>query len=292
MARFKEIKSRIQKYYPDLPKNHKKLADFFINNFDKIPFYSVQDISEATRTSVASVVRFAQRIGFLGFLEMREEISKELQNHISNKEIFSLLDSTATEDDTLTIIANQDIKNINETLTQIDRDYFDSTIKMILKAKRVYTVGLGVSNLLAQMLAYQLNQVSIDAYALSHSHSTFLEQLIFLNSSDLIIALSFMPYSIETLDAAKYAKKKKIKVISITNSNASPITFSSNANLVVKSENLLFTNSFAAISVLINAITTECALRNKTKAKKMLSELNKIAEMQGMVIVDSHSENQ
>ncbi|MDX9924813.1 MAG: MurR/RpiR family transcriptional regulator [Ignavibacteriaceae bacterium] len=291
MARFKEIKSRIQKYYPDLPKNHKKLADFFINNFDKIPFYSVQDISEATRTSVASVVRFAQRIGFLGFLEMREEISKELQNHISNKEIFSLLDSTATEDDTLTIIANQDIKNINETLTQIDRDYFDSTIKMILKAKRVYTVGLGVSNLLAQMLAYQLNQVSIDAYALSHSHSTFLEQLIFLNSSDLIIALSFMPYSIETIDAAKYAKKKKIKVISITNSNASPITFSSNANLVVKSENLLFTNSFAAISVLINAITTECALRNKTKAKKMLSELNKIAEMQGMVIVDSHSEN-
>ena len=252
----------------------------------------MQDISEATRTSVASVVRFAQRIGFLGFLEMREEISKELQNHISNKEIFSLLDSTATEDDTLTIIANQDIKNINETLTQIDRDYFDSTIKMILKAKRVYTVGLGVSNLLAQMLAYQLNQVSIDAYALSHSHSTFLEQLIFLNSSDLIIALSFMPYSIETLDAAKYAKKKKIKVISITNSNASPITFSSNANLVVKSENLLFTNSFAAISVLINAITTECALRNKTKAKKMLSELNKIAEMQGMVIVDSHSENQ
>lgn len=291
MARFKEIKSRIQKYYPDLPKNHKKLADFFINNFDKIPFYSVQDISEATRTSVASVVRFAQRIGFLGFLEMREEISKELQNHISNKEIFSLLDSTATEDDTLTIIANQDIKNINEILTQIDRDYFDSTIKMILKAKRVYTVGLGVSNLLAQMLAYQLNQVSIDAYALSHSHSTFLEQLIFLNSSDLIIALSFMPYSIETIDAAKYAKKKKIKVISITNSNASPITFSSNANLVVKSENLLFTNSFAAISVLINAITTECALRNKTKAKKMLSELNKIAEMQGMVIVDSHSEN-
>lgn len=292
MARFKEIKSRIQKYYPDLPKNHKKLADFFINNFDKIPFYSVQDISEATRTSVASVVRFAQRIGFLGFLEMREEISKELQNHISNKEIFSLLDSTATEHDTLTIIANQDIKNINETLTQIDRDYFNSTIKMILKAKRVYTVGLGVSNLLAQMLAYQLNQVSIDAYALSHSHSTFLEQLIFLNSSDLVIALSFTPYSIETIEAAKYAKKKKIKVISITNSNASPITFFSNANLVVKSENLLFTNSFAAISVLINAITTECALRNKTKAKKMLSELNKIAKMQGMVIVDSHSENQ
>ncbi|MFA7289465.1 MAG: MurR/RpiR family transcriptional regulator [Melioribacteraceae bacterium] len=291
MARFKEIKSRIEKYYPDLPKNHKKLADFFINNFDKIPFYSVQDISEATRTSVASVVRFAQRIGFLGFLEMREEISKELQNHISNKEIFSLLDSKATEDDTLTIIANQDIKNINETLTHIDRDYFNSTIKMILKAKRVYTVGLGVSNLLAQMLAYQLNQVSIDAYALSHNHSTFLEQLIFLNSSDLIIALSFPPYSIETIDAVKYAKKKKIKIISITNNNASPVTFYSNANLVVKSENMLFTNSFAAISVLINAITTECALRNKTKAKKMLSELNKIAEMQGMVIIDSHSEN-
>lgn len=287
MARYKEIKERIQNHYSELPKNLKIVANYFIENFDKIPFLSVQHISEATSLSVASVVRFTQRIGFKGFLEMRDEIANELQEHIKSKAIFSLVDDSKIKEDTVTSVANQDIKNINDTLNHLDRESFQKSIKHIIDAERVYTMGLGVSYLLAEILSYQLNQVAVNSKNFTHNYTSFMEQVLFLNKNDVIIAFSFPPYSKETIETVKFAKEKKCKVISITNKETAPIIQFSDAHLTVKSENMLFTNSFSAISVLINAITTECALKNKKKAKKMLDDLNKVVDKQKLVITEN-----
>jgi DNA-binding MurR/RpiR family transcriptional regulator len=277
MTHYREIITRIQDHYDSLSKNHKKLADYFIDNFDAIPFLSVQQIAESTLLSVASVVRFAQKIGFNGYLEMREEISQNLQEQIKKKELFALIDiKNDLKEDNFTLIANQEIKNISETVNLIDRKNFDKSIKIILQSNRVYTAGLGISYLLAEILAYQLSQVANSTSNFSHSHSSFLEQLLYVNNDDALITLSFPPYSMETIEAAKFAQKKKIKVIAITNKISAPISRFSDVQLIVKSENLLFTNSFSAISVLINAIATECALKNRINANKIVVELNKL----------------
>ncbi len=276
MEKHHEIKIQIQNKYNLLPKNQQKIADFFINNFNRIPFLNVQEISSATTASVASIVRFAQRTGFTGFSELREAIAESLQSRISKKEIFPLFEKKKIDKDLLTSVANLDIKNINETLSLIERNSFNQTIDLVLKSKRVFTAGLGISYLLAEILSYQLKQVAVDAYSFNHSTSVFHEQILFLKPDDLFIVFSFPPYSKETIESAKLAKERNIKVIAITNKEASPVTFHSFLNLVVKSENMLYTNSFAAISVLINAIATACALKNEKRAKQILDESNKI----------------
>jgi len=285
MARYHKIKNRIQDHYDSLSKNHKKLADYFIDNFDAIPFLSVQQIAKATLLSVASVVRFAQKIGFNGYLEMREEISLNLQKQINKKEFFALIDKKNNlKQDHLTLVANQEIKNISETVNLIERGNFDKSIKIILQSKRIYTVGLGISYMLAEILAYQLSQVANSSSNFSHSHSSFLEQLLYVNSDDVLIALSFPPYSNETIEAAKFAQKKKIKVIAITNKTSAPISRFSDIQIIVQSENLVFNNSFSAISVLINAIATECALQNRINTNKIVDELNILVDKQNIVI--------
>ncbi len=282
--RFKKIKDQINDKYDALPKNHKVIANYFIDNFDRIPFLSVQNISEATGTSVATIVRFAQRVGFKGFLEMREEIGQNLQSLIQKKEIFTLVDSIELKNDTLTYVANQDIDNINDTVSLIDRKSFNASISTILKAERVFTAGLGISYLLSEILSYQLNQIGISSFNLRHDNSSFKEQLIYFGKNDILIVFSFPPYSVETIELARTANGKGIKVVAITNKNASPVTKHAENILIVSSKNMLYTNSFAAISVIINAITTECALKNKTKAKKTMDALNKIVAEQKLVI--------
>jgi DNA-binding MurR/RpiR family transcriptional regulator len=100
------------------------------------------------------------------------------------------------------------------------------------------------------------------------------------------VAFSLPPYSNETIDAVKFAKEKGIRTIAISNKPSSPVTFYSETQLIVQSKNMLFTNSFASISVLINAIATECALRNKSKANRMLKELNEVVKKQKLVSTD------
>lgn len=287
MERYKEITDKIKSKYDSLPKNHRKIADFFINNFDRIPFLNVQELSESTGASVASIVRFAQRSGYKGFSELRDSVAESLQKGLNNKEIFPLLKKRKAEDDLLTEVANLDIKNINDTLNLIERKSFNYIIDRILSADRVMTGGLGISYLLAEILAYQLTQVGIDSSPLKHTHTLFHEHVLFLKSKDLLILFSFPPYSKETVDLARFAEERKVDVIAITNKPASPITFYTKANLIVESRNMLFTNSFAAISVLINAIATSCAVKDKARAKKILKESEEIALSQNLIISGS-----
>ena len=287
MDRYKEIKEKITSKYNSLPKNQKKIADYCINNFDKIPFVNVHDLSLATGASVASVVRFSQRAGFKGFSELRDAITGSLQKELTDKQIYPLFEKRRAEEDLLTEVANLDIKNINETLNLIERSTFNYVIDRISKSERVFTAGLGISYLLSEILAYQLTQVGISSSVLQHSHTLFNEHILFLNPKDLLIVFSFPPYSKETIEAAEFASKRKIDVISITNKHASPVTFFTKANLIVKSENMLYTNSFAAISVLINAIATACAIKDKQRAKKVLKESEEIMINQNQVISGS-----
>lgn len=287
MERYKEIKDRIRSKYDSLPKNHRKIAEFFINNFDRIPFLNVQDLSKSTGASVASIVRFAQRSGYKGFSELRDAITDSLQKGMHNSEIFPLLAKHKFDDDLLTEVANLDIKNINETLNHIERKSFNYVINRLSSAESVLTGGLGISYLLAEILAYQLTQVGIRSSVLLHTHTLFHEQILFLSSKDLLVLFSFPPYSKETIEVAKFAKERRIDVIAITNVPASPITQYSKANLIVESRNMLFTNSFAAISVLINAVATSCAVKDKARAKKILRESEGIAVDQNLVISGS-----
>jgi DNA-binding MurR/RpiR family transcriptional regulator len=280
MKRYEHIKDRIQQHYEKLSRSHKKIADFFLENFDRIPFLIIQDVAKSNNTSVASIIRFTQRVGYSGFAELQNDITTSLQNHLQKKNIFPLIENGWSKEELLTCVANQDISNINETLAVNEKENFHNAVNLILSSKRVYTIGLGISHLLSQILSYKLNQVAIDARPFVYDSASYLEQILFLDKNDLIIALSFPPYSKDTIEAAKFAAERKIKIIAITNRSSSPITFYSTLNLVVKSKNMLFTNSFAAISVIINAIATECAVKNKNKTNKLLKQFNRIQEIQ------------
>lgn len=279
------MKELILSKYNKLPARHRKLADYFLENLDVIPFLNIYEISEATHFSVASIFRFTQRLGFKGYSEFKAEVTKSLQKSLKKLEMFPAIKAEKLKEHTLIAVANQDIKNINETIQLINKDTFDAVIDLILQSERVFTMGLGISFLLSQILAYQLNQVGVDANFFRNDTSSFYDQILFATNRDTIIAFSFPPYSVDTIEAAKFAKERKISVVSITNKASSPITFHSKYSLIVKSENMLFTNSFSAISVLINAIATECAKRDKKRSEKILKEFNLIMEKYNQVII-------
>jgi len=273
-----ELKEKIRDHYNQLSKNLQLVADFFVENFDKIPFLSVQEIANKSGASVASVVRFAQKIGFSGFTEIRNAVADNLQKQLKTEDKFPLINESEQKDeeDILTSVANQDIQNINDTFKVIGRKDFKKAVDLIEEANTVYTAGLGISFLLSRILAYQLNQVGVRSHAMQHDTSPFLEQALLLDEKDLMIVLSFPPYSSETIDVVKAVREKGIKVVAITDKPAAPATFHADVSLMVKSENMLFTNSFAAISVLINAIATQCACHNYDKAQSMIKASSEI----------------
>lgn len=266
--------------YPSLPDHQRKVADFLLHHIREVPFLSIMEIERRCGTSKATVVRLAQNLGFSGFLELRARLMDGIQSAVQAPESFPLLEG-GDHREALSVVARQDVRNINQTISHIDRNVFGDVAQVILSAKHVYTVGLGISSLMAQILAYSLRQVAVRATPFIHDQGTFMEQLLFVNASDALCAFSFPPYSKETIDVAAAAARRKIPVIAITNKLTSPITFYSKKVLPIRSQNILFTNSFSAISVVINALATEVAMRNREQAMKLMKETDRLLTESG-----------
>jgi DNA-binding MurR/RpiR family transcriptional regulator len=179
-------------------------------------------------------------------------------------------------DETLTLVAQHEVHNINRTVHYIDRKTFSGAVEVLVAARRVHTMGIGVSSLLAEVLSYELNQVGIESQALASGKLRFVEHLALARRGDVVVGFSFPPYSKETVDAAKYARQRGLGVVAITDKLTSPITFHAHHVLAIQTENMLHTNSISAISVVINALVTDIALKNKPAASKMFKESTQI----------------
>jgi DNA-binding MurR/RpiR family transcriptional regulator len=269
-----DLKDVIHARYPSLPDNQRKVADFLLQHVREAPLYSVVAIERECGVSKATVVRFAQNLGFSGFLELREILRKGVQSELRLQDHLPLLiRSNGTE--TLSAVAHQDVRNINQTINHLDRKTFTEVTQLILKAGQVYTFGLGISSLMSEILSYSLNQVAVRSRPFLHGSQTFVEQLGLVTKKDLLIAFSFPPYSRETIDVAQAASERQIPLVAITDKHTAPLTFFAEKVLPIRSQNMLFTNSISAISVLINALTTEVAKRNRTRVVAMQEDTHR-----------------
>ncbi|MDZ7267131.1 MAG: MurR/RpiR family transcriptional regulator [candidate division KSB1 bacterium] len=272
------LTQKILALYQRLPANQRKVADYFLQQPNDFSFLTTDAMAEALHVSKATIVRFAQKLGYDGFPALRNEVLQTLQANLAPADRFMLAFAKHSPEEALTLVAGHEVQNINQTLLHLDRQVFHEVVQMLRGAARVYTMGLGISKLLAQLLAYELHQVAIDARPLASGTMRFVEQLVLAKKEDVVVAFSFPPYSRETVAAATYAAEKGLALVAITDKPAAPVTFHATRVLAVRTKNMLYTNSISAISVVINALVTEIALHNKQEVSRVFQESSRIMQ--------------
>jgi DNA-binding MurR/RpiR family transcriptional regulator len=135
---------------------------------------------------------------------------------------------------------------------------------------------MGVSAHLAELAAYNLLQVGLHTHNLSTRFSSPLEQLVAAKLTDLVMVFSLPPYSRQGLDMLAEAKKIGIQTVAITDRVTAPAARLARWTLPVKSDNMMFTNAVAAVTVLLNALATEIATSHREHAVAALSRINRV----------------
>ena len=252
--------------YPELSKQEKKIADFLIQN-KTFPFILTgKKLSLKTGVSEATIVRFAKHLGFRGFQHLKSRIAEDLSEQFMPEDRFKFMRRSKNPISTISRVAEKEMENINQTINHLDLKQLQEFIQSLHRADYVYTIGLGISALLARLAAYLFNQAGIRAYACQKEEHSFIERLINLDSKDAVLAFSFPPYSKETIDSLKFCFQKDIPCLALTDKPTAPIVKWTHSHLVVQSRNLFFTNAVSSITMMLNAISTELALFNKNKS--------------------------
>ncbi len=276
MKKRKELEELIYSIVHSLPPNQKKVADFFLENIDLVALLPIKDIALKANVSEASIVRFAQSLGYKGFKELKAVLSTTLKNKLSPTEYyqFAVTEKEKTPD-IITLVANNVITNINDTLKSINYHEFSNVVDRIMKARQIYCLGLEISYQFASMLTFLLRLYGYDAHTLSLNFLHYQEQIAFLTEDDLLVAFSFSPYSRPTIEAVSYASERKIPVIAFTDKKIAPVNKYSTHCLQIKTDNIMFTNSLGAVAVVINAIITELNLQDKERTLHALEIIEK-----------------
>ena len=263
-----------------LPRQQQAIANHLLDHLEEAPLLSIPELARTVGASEATVVRFAQRLGFSGFSEMKMTLVELLRDRLTGEPV----KDPSSKSDTLSAVGELEGDNIRRAVERIDRARFRAVAAALFKADHIFTFGMGISTYLADLAAYMATEVGLRASTLSTRFSNPREPLVVLRPTDLLFCISLPPYSRATIDLLTEARERGIPTVALVDRPSAPAAQAAQADLPVPSHNMLFTNALGALTVVLNALFTEVAVRHKGEALEAVSSINRIlAEDQDLI---------
>jgi DNA-binding MurR/RpiR family transcriptional regulator len=270
---------KIQKGFPALSANGKKIAEYIAADGTTVSFASLRQLAQIVGVSESSIVRFAQELGYRGYPELRRQLQQEVKERLgSAARMRQTILKVRGREGLVRDLFQKDIELIGETLDALSHDEFASAIDLIWKAKRVFIIGLRSSFSLAYFLYFRFVRLQIDARLVTVTGSSALfEQLALLRKPDLLIALGFADIPKETNVAIDHASKIGAKILGITYPPTSEIGQRAHVVLLAKRGTHSMVQSLTAPFCLLNALAIGVATAKKSKSLQALSQLDRMA---------------
>ena len=272
-----ELLQKIDDGYARFSKGQKKLADYIRRDSDKAAFLTAARMGEVVRVSESTVVRFATALGYSGYPAFQKALEEMVRTRLNSIQRMEVTYGRITQGEILASVLQSDIEKIKLTMESIDHEVFELAVETILKARKVYVVGIRSCAPLASFLSFYLNLLCEDVTAVStNSASEIFEQLLRIGEEDVIIGISFPRYSMRTLKALEFASNRKAKVITLTDSIHSPMNLYSSCNLIARSDMASIVDSLVAPLSVVNALVVALCMK---KQKEVVSTLEMLEEI-------------
>lgn len=239
------IKKLILSLKENMTQKENEIAEYILKNMNEILKMTSGELAIKIGVGQSSVIKFIKKIGFNKYGEFKIQLSKELENEKIYK-VKEIIHSQIYIDDSLENIATKTLNEVNRALERtvgnIDYNYFENVIEVIRKSKKILIIGSGMSSIVARDLEMKFMKIKIEAIHYESPHMQLMK-LATMDSEDLVIAISHRGETEDVIDVVKKAKKKNIKIISITSIEKNTVASLSDYNLKIISDENIFRSS-------------------------------------------------
>ena len=274
----KYLISHIQSQYTRFSKGQKLIAQYILKNYDKVAFMTACKLGEAVGVSESTVVRFANALGYSGYPKLQDALQEVIKNKLTTVQRVDMVKEFNDDSAILKKIVKSDMDNIKDTLEEIDEKAFEEAANRILKAKRIYIVGMRSSFTIAQYLGFYLGIILDSVHVIRTDMGDAFEQVVKINEDDVLIAISFPRYSKKSYQIWSYAKEKGAHIVSLTDSPFAPVASFTDNLLLVKSNMVSFVDSLVPALSIANALIVSVGMKEKEDIKQHFDDLEAIWE--------------
>ncbi|MDU4856210.1 MAG: MurR/RpiR family transcriptional regulator [Clostridioides difficile] len=272
----KHLISNIQSQYTRLSKGQKLIAQYILNNYDKVAFMTACKLGETVGVSESTVVRFANALGYSGYPKLQAALQELIKNKLTTVQRVEMAHDYSDDFAILNKVLKSDIDNIRSTLEEIDERAFKEASNKLLRARKIYILGMRSSFVVAQYLGFYLDIILDNVHIIRMDMGDAFEQIVRINEEDVIVAISFPRYSKKSYQIVNYAKEKGAHVISLTDSLFAPVASLADNTLLVKSNMASFVDSLVPALSISNAHAISVGMKEKEDIKQHFDDLEQI----------------
>ncbi len=224
----KNILDEIRQIKDVLPKKQQKLCSWLLMNYEQVGIMTVAELAQAADVGTTTVMRMVQTLGRKSFGELKKDFLDSALARSSNsyKDLKQSIKDPALKEAgaSLENITNDGISVLENLCTPANIRQFDAAVNLLMKAERIFTLGLRSSRTVSLYFEYSLSSFCPKVMQLSHSPEFLFDRIALqIRPQDVLLAFSAWPCTIQTIEAARYCHEQGVPVILVTNTSLNPI---------------------------------------------------------------------
>lgn len=223
----RDVLSTVRQTLPRLSSSEARVAEAIVADPSIVVDLTITDLARRCGTSLSTVARFCQTLGFSGYREFRMEVASAISREAAERGRFGLADSDISPDDSaaevLAKIAFHEVLAIEQTAQGLDVEVLDRVVDAVAAAGHVDLYGFGASGLTAQDLQQKLARIGISASCSVDVHLALVSAAL-RRPGDVAFGVSHSGLTTETIQALTVAREAGATTVALTNSPDSPIT--------------------------------------------------------------------
>lgn len=226
--------ARLTQISQGLPRRLRQCADHIAANVDRIAVSTVAELATGADVPPSALMRFCQIMGYSGFSEMqkmfREAYAPGFPDYATRLKNLKQAGS-GTASALLAEFVDAGRISLESLVKSTDEAALTTAVELLAQADTLHVVGLRRAFPIASYLAYVFEKMAVPA--MLHDSVGKLDHRHALRAGDAVLAITFAPYSEETIALAAEAHGRGLSVVALTDRLTSPLARSADAVLTV-----------------------------------------------------------
>jgi DNA-binding MurR/RpiR family transcriptional regulator len=259
------FRERLLELNGQLPRRLQQCADHIATHLDQIALSTVAQVAQGAGIPPSAVMRFCQIMGFSGYAEMqrlfRSALSRTAPDYATR--LADLKAGGAGQPATLVAEFVEAGRQSMEALARdLNETALNQAVETLSRARTIHLAGFRRSFPVASYLAYVFDKLGVPAVL--HDGVAGLGHRSTLQAGDALLAITFAPYSEETLALAAQAKDRGLPVVALTDPPARELSGLADTILTVTEIDFGAFRSLSAVIALALALAVAVAARRET----------------------------
>ncbi|TNC17941.1 MurR/RpiR family transcriptional regulator [Georgenia sp. 311] len=251
--------SRISAVLPELRPAERRVGEAVVADPTSVARESITALAERCRTSAPTVVRFAKRMGFSGYPQLRLALAKAAgieEGRTARGPISGTLDPGDTLEQVVAKIGYADARAVEDTTAMLDIAALEAAVDALVGARRIDLVGVAASGVTATDLCQKLSRLGLQATC-HHDRHAALTALSLRGPGDVVIAISHSGSTPDVIAPTRLAVEQGVTAIALTNHPGSKLAQTADIALITTTRETTF-RSGAMASRIAQLVVVDC----------------------------------